>query len=557
MQRPTSLLLRIAPLPLLLALATPALAQPGGGAPPLGPPPVPFANPITAAKVELGRALFWDEQLSSTRSVACGTCHIPGAGSADPRTALGSAATLNPGPDGAFGGDDDVLGSPGVPFNLADGHYDVADGFGLMPQVTGRNAPSAINAAYSPTLFWDGRAGPQFLDPDSGAVLLNFNGALENQALGPLVSNVEMAHDGRELDDVVARIVASEPLALSPAIPLSLAAFIAGRSYPELFADTFGDDAVTAARIGLAIATYERTLIADQTPWDAFAAGAPGALTLLELQGQQVFVGAGCGGCHPAPLFSDNAFHYIGVRPADEDPGRFAVTGNPALLGAMRTPSLRNVELRAPHMHGGQLASLAEVVDFYDRGGDFDAPNKPPVIQPLGMSPQQKNALIAFLGRPLTDPRVSAEAAPFDRPLLASEAGRVPELYGSSTVGSDGMLPRAIAVEPPYHDNPNLTFGVDRGLGGAPAWLAFDIAPSAGLVLKGATSWIAFTPAALLLPLGSLAGDGAGAGHTSVAFTTPLGAGVIGIDLFGQWFLADRGAAGGVSASEGFALTVF
>ena len=135
--------------------------------PPLAPPRDPVGNPTTGAKIYLGKTLFWEEQLSSTRTVACGTCHRGRSGGSDPRSAVGSS--VHPGFDGIFGTDDDITGSPGVPLNRADGAYEWSPMFGLREQVTGRKAQSAINAAYSISsdagLLWDGKAGHQFTGP--------------------------------------------------------------------------------------------------------------------------------------------------------------------------------------------------------------------------------------------------------------------------------------------------------------------------------------------------------------------------------------------------------
>src|SRR5204863_5983730 len=97
----------------------------------LEPPPEPAGNPVTAAKAYLGKTLFWDEQMSSTRTVACGTCHRPAKGGSDPRTAIGDPRSTNPGPDGQFGTLDDIFGSPGVPLNYADGNYGFDPVFGM------------------------------------------------------------------------------------------------------------------------------------------------------------------------------------------------------------------------------------------------------------------------------------------------------------------------------------------------------------------------------------------------------------------------------------------
>ena len=119
---------------------------------PVPPVPFPVENPHSEAKRVLGKVLFWDEQLSSDRTVACGTCHVTGSAGADPRVGL------HPGPDGSFGTPDDVAGSPGVRRADASGLFVEDPLFGQEVQVTGRAANSSIGAAFAPELFWDGRA---------------------------------------------------------------------------------------------------------------------------------------------------------------------------------------------------------------------------------------------------------------------------------------------------------------------------------------------------------------------------------------------------------------
>lgn len=169
-----------------------------GPFPALEPPLAPPGNELTAAKSYLGKALFWDEQLSSTKTVACGTCHRPGSGGSDPRTVVGSNRSRNPGFDNMFGTADDVFGSPGVPKNSADGNYSPDPMFGFREQVTGRKSPSYLNAGYSYNgLFWDGRALSAFRDQISNALLLPTGASLESQSAGPPLSSAEMAHGGR------------------------------------------------------------------------------------------------------------------------------------------------------------------------------------------------------------------------------------------------------------------------------------------------------------------------------------------------------------------------
>src|SRR5262245_7791170 len=106
--------LRFATVVFLLLAASAAFAQPP---PPPPPPPLQPANPVTTAKANLGKVLFWDEQLSSTRTMACGSCHQAARGGSDPRSSLAAAHSVNPGPDGATPTPDDIAGSPGVVLN--------------------------------------------------------------------------------------------------------------------------------------------------------------------------------------------------------------------------------------------------------------------------------------------------------------------------------------------------------------------------------------------------------------------------------------------------------
>lgn len=514
-----------------------------GTAAALEPPNAPAGNPVTATKAALGKTLFWDEQLSSTRTVACGTCHVASNGGSDPRAVSLGARSTHPGPDGVLGNADDVQGSVGVPSSLADGSYKWSASFGLKEQVTGRRSMSAINAAYLTLLFWDGRASQVFKDPLTNAVVLPMGGALESQALGPPVSDAEMGHTGRDWNDVAARIATAKPLALSPAVPAALTAWIGGRSYPELFTEAFGAPEVTPVRIALAIATYERTLYSDRTPFDI------GDLTAEELRGQQVFNQSDCNNCHTAPLFSHNEFENIGVRPATEDTGRFAITQRADDLGRFRSPSLRNVELRAPYMHNGRFQTLAEVVEFYDRGGDFPGTSRTR-LRILRLTAQQKADLVAFMKRPLTDPRVAAETAPFDRPMLYAESMRVPQITGTGIAGAGGQVPQVIAIEPPLLGNPRFTVGVYGALGGAPATLVIDGDD------PGATANIPAAPSLARVTV-PLAGTGAGNGYASATLTIPNNPALIGATLFGRWFVVDPSAPGGVAVTPAFKMTIF
>jgi cytochrome c peroxidase len=516
-----------------------------GGIPPLEPPNALPPNPVTAAKAYLGKALFWDEQMSATRTVSCGTCHQAGRGGSDLRSALNNS--VNPGADLAFGTPDDVTGSRGVPQNLASGNYEWSSVFGLRDQVTNRKSPSYINAVYSPLLFWDGRANGTYRDPLTNAVVINNGAVLESQSSGPPVNSAEMGHNGQNWVEVAAQISDSKPMTLSSNVPAALAAWIDNRSYPELFQEAFGTPEVTPTRISLAIATFERTLYSDRTPFDLSVAGlAP--LTAAEQRGRGVFNQVQCNVCHAGNLFTDNSFRNIGLRPAAEDTGRFQVTGNQGDLGEFRVPGLRNVELRAPYMHNGQLKTLEDVVEFYNRGGDF--PNEPNVpgnlIRPRNLSAQQKADLVAFLKRPLTDARVAQELAPFDRPTLYTESNRVPQIVGSGLAGTNNLVPQATAIEPPLVGNPNFTVAVSNALGGASAVLVINDTDT------GATTNVPAV-ASLARVVINLSAGGVG----SVSLPIPDNAAMVGRTFFGRWYVNDGGASGGVAVSPAFRFTIF
>lgn len=512
----------------------------------LFPPPEPAGNALTESKANLGKVLFWDEQLSSTRTVSCGTCHIPTAGGSDPR-ALGNPAATHPGPDGIFGNEDDVQGSPGVPSSDDSGFYLLSTHFGLTPQSTGRRTMSSINSGYSSTLFWDGRAGSQFLDPVTEEEVLATGAALESQAVGPILSDVEMASLDRAWSQVVSQLESSAPLALAPNAPLALLKWVDGRSYAELFEDAFGTTEISPARIGMAIASYERTQFTNMAPFDEFLFGAD-VLTPEEVAGRTVFTSSSCDRCHSLALTSDNMFHYTGVRPSGEDVGRFEVTGDPDDMGRMRTPSLRNLELRPPYMHNGRFDTVADVVDFYDRGGDFDAPNKDNRVRELFLTAEEKSNLIAFLTRPLTDPRLAAGVAPFDRPALYTESSQVPSVEGTGVAGSGGLVPEVIALEPPLVGNPNFTVAVQGALGEANALLVID-GSDPGLVTP--------TEGEFAFESIVLEGSGQGNGFGSVTLAIPSDLSMVGSEWFGRWYVEDTGGGGTTAVSELFRFEIF
>ncbi len=382
----------------------------------LPPVPVPVENPITEEKRILGKILFWEEQLSANDSVACGTCHEPFAGGGDAR------AGSNPGPDRVFGNDDDAVGSPGVPLadaqNLPIAHPD----FGFDPQVTHRSAPTVFGAQFASELFVDGAATSRFVDPITGLEQIASGGALESQAVRPPLGVAEMGHQDRDWSEVVTKLEGVTVLALASDLPSDISNLLeSSPSYPELFAAAFGDPAITPARIAFAIATYERTLVPDETPWDRYMAGEINALTPDQEAGWNAFRVSLCATCHQPPLFTDNAFHNIGVRPPDEDAGRQEVTSRFEDRGRFRTPTLRNAGLRSVFMHNGQITTMSSAVSFYldDRGNQFPE-NLDPLMPLVDIPVDDELPLVDFLENGLTDPRVAAETFPFDRPALST-----------------------------------------------------------------------------------------------------------------------------------------
>lgn len=529
----------------IAALALVASAQAQQTA--FGPLPVPPGNPLMPAKAALGKALFWDEQLSLTGTVACGTCHRPQSAGTDPRSLLLGDSARHPGPDGVLGNADDTIASPGVPAHDALGNYLVDPQFGLRPRVGRRKAGTMVNAAFAGSLFWDGRADSYFRDPLTGQVLFPNYAALENQALAPLTNTSEMGHAGVTLSSLVARLATVQPLALASDIPASLSAWIGTRRYPALFAEAFDGGGITPARLAMAIASYQRTLIADQAPLDAHLAGTP-SLTALELQGQQLFQSNDCTFCHSGPLMTDGKFHYIGVRPVAEDLGRGEFDSDARMQGAMLTPGLRGLAERAPYMRNGRFATLEDVVEFYNRGGDFSAPNKDPRMRQRNWTEAQKSALLAFMRRPLTDPRVAGELPPFDRPTLFTETSRVPQISGTGRAGSGGQVPQLTALEPPLLGNPNFTIVVSQSLGGA----------SGVLVVSSDDPGMPPSPPSALANLPFvLSGSGAAAGHASVQLNLTPSSFASGQTLWARAFIADSGAVGGHAVTPAVSFTVF
>jgi cytochrome c peroxidase len=338
--------------------------NPGRGLPPVV---APTDNPQTPARIALGRRLFFDPRLSRNGSISCSSCHQPEHAFSDGRS-------------------------------LAQG-IDKREGT--------RNTPSLLNVAFNISQFWDGRRT-----------------LLEAQALDPLTNPLE--HGLKDTQALLA-IIRANP------------------SYVTEFRAAFPANRISiqASQVAQAIACFERTLIAGDSPFDRYFFGRDErALSPSAQRGLTLFQhSAHCSSCHTIglteALFADNAFHSLSIglqRIAPRLPeltkrvvaarqsgisidrvilsdrdiaelGRFAVTLNPADIGNFRTPSLRNVELTAPYMHDGSVATLQEAVDreLYYRGNLIG--------RPLILTPGEKSDLVEFL-KALTSPNAPTIEGP-------------------------------------------------------------------------------------------------------------------------------------------------
>lgn len=305
----------------------------------------------------LGERLFFDRGLSVNGTLSCAMCHIPAQGYASNQSALS---------------------------------------IGLEGRSLRRNAPSLYNVAFKKFLFHDGRE----ID-------------LAAQVWGPLLAADEMGN---------------------PAIGPLLERLRRDAAYGPAFDAAFPGEGVSMTTLGRAVAAFEASLTIGGERLDrALFGGQRDALTAQEWRGADVFVGkGGCAACHAVgdgvALFTDQSWHNTGVafarRPAPaatrvelapgvfqemqlsaaglgktetrNDVGRFEITGDPKDRWAYTTPMLRGVRQSWPYMHDGSLKTLEEVVEFYDRGGGAN-PALDPKIRPLGLTEEEKAALIAFL----------------------------------------------------------------------------------------------------------------------------------------------------------------
>jgi cytochrome c peroxidase len=170
------------------------------------------------------------------------------------------------------------------------------------------------------------------------------------------------------------------------------------KGYQEQFRRVFATD-VTAAGVAQALAAYTRMILSGNAPYDRFRAGDRQALSEAAQRGLALFEGkARCSRCHSGVNFTDEDYHNLGVGMDKEPPdlGRYTVTQHEADRGAFKTPTLRDVARRGPYMHDGSLATLEQVVDFYDTGGRAN-PWLSPQSRPLHLTAAERADLVTFL----------------------------------------------------------------------------------------------------------------------------------------------------------------
>ncbi|HLF62145.1 MAG TPA: cytochrome c peroxidase [Saprospiraceae bacterium] len=299
---------------------------------------IPSDNPLTVEGIWLGRKLFFDPIVSADSTMSCSSCHLQGGNFTD-------NLKVSTGVDGI----------PGR-----------------------RSAMSLLNVAFHYSgLFWDGRSP-----------------GLEEQALLPIEDPIELHESWPNVEEKLRR----HPV------------------YPADFRRAFGINHTSEISRDLAtkaIAQFERTLISSgQSKYDRFMRGEI-FLDDSEFNGMEMFFDvnnelpdAECNHCHAPPLFAINEFRNNGIEPVSSlaefpDKGRGEVSGDSLDNGKFKTPTLRNIEFTAPYMHDGRFKNLEEVLDHYNSGGHRQK-NTDPLIRPLGLTPAQKQDILAFL-RTLAD----------------------------------------------------------------------------------------------------------------------------------------------------------
>jgi len=315
----------------------------------LGPVPVPSDNPVTEAKAELGKKLFFDQRVSGNAETYCITCHEPGLG-------WGDAAALSEGYEGIL-------------------HW--------------RNAQTLLNAAYYRKLNWDGNS-PSLEEQARSAILSNLSGngdaVMIEERLAEVPEYVERFRAAfgtkRPRFEGVLKAIATFLRTGPISVNTPFDRFARGETSALSDAAKRGKS-LFEGKAGC-IRCHNGALVSDQ---GFHATGVPENPQMEEDPLRQIAARY----VHVARGVSEEIY-----RKAEYDPGLFLVTLREEDRGKFRTPSLRELTHTAPYMHNGSIETLEQVVDFYNRGGG-ETPNKSPKLRPLGLNPAEKSDLIAFL----------------------------------------------------------------------------------------------------------------------------------------------------------------
>ena len=510
-------------------------------------PAAPDGNPFvrstaTAAEIaqrdmvsQLGKSLFWDEQVSVDNTMACGTCHLPRAGGTDNRP--GAVA-----PNGAFGAFG-MVPQAISPFGTIDYGFLAPASAQIDRSVTPVTPPTMIGAYVFHRLFWDERAEEIFHD-ENLVPIPNFPdwAALESLSVEPPLSDVEMGHQGLAWSSGLLQMKLNDSFPLAMVDPNTIPPDIQwitsmGATYERIFDIVFAGHSepllasasgVTRERFAAALANYHRTLIPDQAPIDL------GRMTKEQVRGFHIMERSDCFRCHSAtgspdiqgsgPLadpfdnaFSDGFSHDIGIA------------------GVRRkTATLRNVGLHTKWTstgHGGDgttrqfVASQSDLIRFYEA--------EPPPLGTGPLTPQERIELAAFLFDALTDPRVANEQFPFDRPVLYSEMHPFEgNEYGFGTPApGTTLVPEIIANAPPQILPNGGQSWFKVGVGNAPpssaAFLLVSSAPSF------TTPPIFVASPFMMLPTNPTNAQGIG----TVQQPVPLVPAMIGVPFYAQWII--------------------
>ena len=233
---------------------------------------------------------------------------------------------------------------------------------GIHRQQGTRSAPISVNRVFSSAQFWDGRAS-----------------TLEEQSVGPFINPIE--HGFTDHDEMIAKLRTIQ-------------------GYKPYFERAFGSERITIDRVGQAIASFQRTLLSGNSPYDRFDyGGEKQAISPSAKRGLALFLGkARCSSCHFGFNFTDERFHNLGIDwdTGRVDLGRYMVSKDPKDIGAFKTPTLREIARTAPYMHDGRFATLRDVVEFYNQGG-IKNPHRDPLVLVLNLSEQEKSDIVEFL----------------------------------------------------------------------------------------------------------------------------------------------------------------